>query len=58
MRKPQPYLLDQKHWLETAIRKTAFPFMTITLLLVAIGLTVQWIDPSASSIGEFLSHRH
>jgi hypothetical protein len=50
--------LDQKHWLETAIRRTALPFTTIAFLLVAIGWTIQWLDPSASSIGEFLSHRH
>lgn len=49
--------LDQKHWLETAIRKTGLPFATITLLLVAFGWTIQWLDPSANSIGEFLSHR-
>lgn len=49
--------LDRTHWLETAIRKTALPFAGMTLGLVAIGWTVQWIDPSAVSIGEFLSHR-
>jgi Ca2+/Na+ antiporter len=50
--------IDQKHWLETAIRKTALPFTTITILLVAFGWTIQWLNPSASSIGEFLSHRN
>lgn len=49
--------LDQKHWLETAIRKTALPFTGMTLGLIAVGWTMQWVDPSASSIGEFLSHR-
>jgi hypothetical protein len=50
-------VLARTHWLETAIRKTALPFAGMTLGLVAIGWTVQWIDPSAVSIGEFLSHR-
>jgi hypothetical protein len=50
--------LDQKHWLETAIRNTAVPFTTVTLLLVGIGWIIQWLDPSANSIGEFLAHHH
>jgi len=49
--------LDQKHWVETALRKTVLPFTGMTIVLVAIGWTIQWLDPSAISIGEFLSHR-
>lgn len=49
--------LDQQHWLETALRRTAMPFATVTVILVAIGWTMQWLDPSISTVGEFLSHR-
>jgi hypothetical protein len=49
--------LDQTHWIETAIKKTALPFTTITVLLVTIGWTIQMLDPSATTIGQFISHR-
>ncbi len=49
--------LDQKHWVETALRKTALPFSGMTIVLVAVGWTLQWLDPSAISIGAFFSHR-
>lgn len=49
--------LDQTHWVETALRKTALPFTGITLVLVAIGWTLQWLDPAAVSIGSFFAHR-
>lgn len=49
--------LDQKHWVETALRKTALPFTGLTIALVTVGWTLQWLDPSANSIGAFLAHR-
>lgn len=49
--------LDQKHWVETALRKTALPFTGMTLVLVAVGWILQWLDPAAVSIGSFFAHR-
>lgn len=49
--------LDHTHWVKTALRKTALPFTGMTIVLVAVGWILQWLDPSAISIGAFLSHR-
>ena len=49
--------LDHQHWLETAFRKTALPFAGMTVILVTVGWTIQWLDPTVTSLAAFLSHR-
>jgi hypothetical protein len=46
--------LQQRHWLATALRKTAWQFAGVALLLSLIGAVLQWYAPEANSIGEIL----
>lgn len=47
--------LPRRHWLETAIRRTVWPFLITTILVVAIGYGMNHLVPEAKSIGEFLA---
>lgn len=49
--------LETRHWLETAIRRTALPFVATALTFCVAGWVMQAIAPQAQSIGEFV-HRH
>ena len=49
--------LTTRHWLETAVRRTALPFVATALTFWAAGWAMQAIAPQAHSIGEFV-HRH
>lgn len=44
--------LQRAHWLVTALRKTAWQFAGVALLLSLIGAVMQWYVPDATSIGE------
>ena len=44
--------LQQRHWLATALRKTAWQFAGVALLLSLFGVVVHWYAPEATSIGE------
>lgn len=48
--------IDTRHWLETAVRKTAWPFALTAALLTAAGFWLQSLAPQAASIGEVLTH--
>ena len=43
---------DSRHWLETALRKTAWPFAFTLATVVAVGCIAQWYFPEARSIGD------
>lgn len=48
--------LETRHWLETAIRRTAWPFMVTAMVVSAIGWGMSLYAPEAHSIGEVLLH--
>lgn len=43
---------DAQHWLSTAVRRTALPFMVTTAVLAAVGAGMANYAPGARSIGE------
>lgn len=43
---------DGRHWLETALRKTAVPFLVTGISLAIAGFAMQRFAPEARSIGE------
>ncbi len=45
------------HWLRTAIRRTAGPFVAVALLFALAGAVMQSYAPGAKSIGEVI-HLH
>jgi len=46
--------LESRHWLETALRRTAVPFALTAALLGVGGAAMQWYAPQAHSIGGVL----
>ena len=48
--------LESQHWLETAIKRTLWPFLVTCVFLVAIGWGMQVYAPGAHSIGEVMRH--
>lgn len=48
--------LESQHWLETALKRTAWPFLMTGLLVSAIGWGMQVYAPEAHSIGEVMTH--
>jgi len=48
---------DADHWLVTACRRTALPFLLTAVFLVLIGLALEAWAPGARSIGEVLAHQ-
>lgn len=48
--------LHTRHWLETALRRTALPFALTALAVSASGWVMGEIAPDAHSIGAFISH--
>jgi hypothetical protein len=49
--------VDRRHWLESALRRTFWPFVLTTALVTAIGWGMGQYAPEAHSIGEVLHHR-
>lgn len=47
--------LETRHWLETAVRRTAWPFALTALTFCLAGAVMHGLAPDAHSIGEFLS---
>jgi hypothetical protein len=43
---------EGQHWLETALRRTAIPFLVTGLFLAIAGFAMQRHAPAARSIGE------
>ncbi|MDP1682526.1 MAG: hypothetical protein Q8L39_12225 [Burkholderiales bacterium] len=48
--------MESQHWLETAIKRTVWPFVVTGLLVSAIGGGMQVYAPEAHSIGEVMTH--
>ena len=48
--------LESQHWLETAVKRTVWPFVVTGLLVSAIGWGIQMYAPEANSIGEVLTY--
>lgn len=48
--------IDARHWLETAVRRTALPFLVTACFFAAAGLGLQTFAPGANSIGKALVH--
>lgn len=46
--------LDARHWLETAIRRTFWPFLATTLIFTAIGYGLQHFSPRTTTVGELV----
>lgn len=44
--------LERRHWLDTALRHTIWPFAATTLVVVAFAFAAQHYRPQAHSIGE------
>ena len=49
--------LETRHWLETAIRRTVWPFIMTTLVISASGWGMQLYAPGAHSLGEVMAHK-
>lgn len=47
--------IETRHWLETAVRRTAWPFALTALTFCLAGAVMHGLAPGAHSIGEFLS---
>ena len=48
--------LETRHWLETALRRTAFPFALTAAIVSASGWGMALYAPEAHSIGDVISH--
>lgn len=47
--------IDSHHWLESAIKRTFWPFFFATLTFVVVGWTMEYFVPNAHSLGDILS---
>ena len=48
--------IERRHWVSTALRRTALPFVLTALLLAAVGWGLQTAAPGAHSVGEAIHH--
>jgi hypothetical protein len=48
--------LEKRHWLDTALRHTIWPFAATALAVIAFAFAAQLYRPHAHSIGEVLRH--
>lgn len=48
--------LESRNWIETAVRRTAGPFLLTALFLALCGAAMQWYAPHAHSLGDVLQH--
>lgn len=48
--------LDTQHWLETAVRRTIWPFLITALVLGVAGKGMQLYAPGAKSVGDVIHH--
>ncbi len=46
--------LESRHWLESAVRRTWWPFMLTAFIAAAVGWVMSWYAPHALSIGGVL----
>ena len=48
--------LESRHWIESALQRTAGPFLLTALFLILCGAAMQWYAPQAHSLGDVLQH--
>jgi hypothetical protein len=48
--------VDSHHWLESAIKRTFWPFVFFTLTFIIVGWTMQHFMPEVNSLGEVIRH--
>ncbi len=48
--------LETRHWMESAMRRTALPFVLTALALAAVGYALQSYAPQARSMGGVIEH--
>lgn len=48
--------IERRHWVATALRRTALPFVLTALLLATVGWGLQTAVPGARSVGDALGH--
>lgn len=48
--------VEPQHWLETAVRRTVWPFALTALILVAAGWAMQLYAPEAHTLGGVIAH--
>ena len=48
--------IERRHWLETAVRRTIWPFVLTALCLALIGWGMAWYAPGTTSVGDFAQH--
>ena len=48
--------LETRHWLETAIRRTAWPFAGTAAIVCDIGWAMAIYAPEAHSVGDVIAH--
>ena len=44
--------IDRHHWLQTALRRTVWPFVFAAISVTALGASLAWYTPGAQSIGQ------
>lgn len=49
---------ETRHWLETAVRRTVWPFILTAMIVSASGLGMAHYAPEAHTLGEVLYHAH
>jgi glucan phosphoethanolaminetransferase (alkaline phosphatase superfamily) len=49
-------VIEHRHWLRSALRRTALPAGLIVVFFTIAGFAMQKVAPEASSIGEFWKH--
>ncbi|HEY6093843.1 MAG TPA: hypothetical protein VIU93_02710 [Gallionellaceae bacterium] len=50
--------LQTRHWVESAVRRTAGPFIVTAITLSAIGYAFQHYAPQAHTLGDVMQHYH
>ena len=43
---------DTRHWFDSALRRTWVPALTMTMFAGGVGVVLEWMAPSANSIGD------
>ena len=47
--------IDRHHWLQTALRRTVWPFVFAAISMTALGASLTWYTPGAHSIGQAIN---
>ena len=50
--------LETRHWVETAVRRTSWPFALTTIIVSIAGWSMSLYAPEAHTLGEVLYHAH